>query len=259
MGVPLIDHAKMEDIWSTQRRHLRCIQDPPGVELYTKWRELTKGGVVLPVYRCARGSTSLESFHLHQCRFIPGEWVCECVCVRMSQRDWLTSVPLPSQARLPMPSTSRFTCWRAWWGGMKTASELQWRVRPCDPPPAATAPSCWAPSTGWARSSWGWRWWTTSPSLGSTQVYTCVYNIGVMHWCFCGPETTFLFFSLELRGAHLFHLEPFAARIKCSTSVCCRMYLVLTVTVASSTPFTWPIPWWSCVTTSTSRRARWGS
>ncbi|KAG7500682.1 hypothetical protein JOB18_025985, partial [Solea senegalensis] len=34
--------------------------------------ELTKGGVKLPVYRCARGSTSLESFHLHQCRFIPG-------------------------------------------------------------------------------------------------------------------------------------------------------------------------------------------
>ena len=69
----------MGDIWSTQRRHLRCIQDPPGVELYTKKGELTKGGVVLPVYRCARGSTSLESFHLHLCRFIPGECVCVCV------------------------------------------------------------------------------------------------------------------------------------------------------------------------------------
>ncbi|XP_034469710.1 uncharacterized protein LOC117778320 [Hippoglossus hippoglossus] len=72
MGVPLIDRPKMEDIWSTQRRHLRCIQDPPGVELYAKKGELTRGGVVLPVYRCARGSTSLESFHLHLCRFIPG-------------------------------------------------------------------------------------------------------------------------------------------------------------------------------------------
>ncbi|KAG7454080.1 hypothetical protein MATL_G00263900 [Megalops atlanticus] len=72
MGVPLIDRARMEEIWSTQRRHLDCIQDPAGVELYTKTGELTKGGVKLPVYRCARGSTSLESFHLHLCRFIPG-------------------------------------------------------------------------------------------------------------------------------------------------------------------------------------------
>lgn len=29
-------------------------------------------GIRLPVYRCARGSTSLESFHLHLARFIPG-------------------------------------------------------------------------------------------------------------------------------------------------------------------------------------------
>ncbi|XP_041947807.1 uncharacterized protein LOC121708916 [Alosa sapidissima] len=72
MGVPLIDRARMEEIWSTQRRHLDCIQDPEGVELYTKTGEVTKGGVRLPVFRCARGSTSLESFHLHQCRFIPG-------------------------------------------------------------------------------------------------------------------------------------------------------------------------------------------
>ena len=73
MGVPLIDRARMEEIWSTQRRHLDCIQDPAGVELYTQTGELTKGGVRLPVYRCARGSTSLESFHLHLCRFIPGK------------------------------------------------------------------------------------------------------------------------------------------------------------------------------------------
>ncbi|XP_030196810.1 uncharacterized protein LOC115531596 [Gadus morhua] len=72
MGVALIDRARMEDIWGTQRRHLDCVQDPEGVELYTKTGEITKGGVRLPVFRCARGSTSLESFHLHQCRFVPG-------------------------------------------------------------------------------------------------------------------------------------------------------------------------------------------
>lgn len=81
MGVPLIDRARMEEIWSTQRRHLGCIQDPAGVDLYTKTGELTKGGVRLPVYRCARGSTSLESFHLHLCRFIPGKSYSVCVCV----------------------------------------------------------------------------------------------------------------------------------------------------------------------------------
>ncbi|XP_058509620.1 uncharacterized protein LOC131475475 [Solea solea] len=72
MGVPLIDRDRMEEIWSTQRCHLHCIQDPEGLELYAQTGELTKGGVKLPVYRCARGSTSLKSFHLHRCRFIPG-------------------------------------------------------------------------------------------------------------------------------------------------------------------------------------------
>ncbi|XP_041952042.1 uncharacterized protein LOC121712116 [Alosa sapidissima] len=62
----------MEEIWSIQRRYLDCIHDPEGVELYTQTGEVTKGGVMLPVFRCARGSTSLESFHLHKCRFIPG-------------------------------------------------------------------------------------------------------------------------------------------------------------------------------------------
>ena len=33
---------------------------------------IRKGQVLLQVLRCARGSTSLESFHLHLARFIPG-------------------------------------------------------------------------------------------------------------------------------------------------------------------------------------------
>ncbi|KAM8822470.1 uncharacterized protein AB9W97_004889 [Spinachia spinachia] len=72
LGIPLLDALRIQDIWSTQRTHLSCIQDPPGVQLYTQTGRLTKGGVSLPVYRCARGSTSLESFHLHLNRFIPG-------------------------------------------------------------------------------------------------------------------------------------------------------------------------------------------
>ncbi|KAJ7983775.1 hypothetical protein DPEC_G00371510 [Dallia pectoralis] len=72
MGIPLLDRDRMKVIWQTQRRHVTCIQDPPGVSLYVKTKSVTKGGVVLPVLRCARGSTSLESFHLHLNRFIPG-------------------------------------------------------------------------------------------------------------------------------------------------------------------------------------------
>ncbi|XP_041838378.1 uncharacterized protein LOC121638025 [Melanotaenia boesemani] len=62
LDVPLLDALRIQDIWSTQRRHLSCIQDPQGVRLYTETGRLTKGGVSLPIYRCAKGSTSLESF-----------------------------------------------------------------------------------------------------------------------------------------------------------------------------------------------------
>ncbi|KAK3095078.1 hypothetical protein FSP39_010032 [Pinctada imbricata] len=72
MGVPLIDKAKVWEIWESQKRHIPCIQDPAGIQLYTKTGNLVKGGVELPTFRCARGSTSLESFHLHLNRFIPG-------------------------------------------------------------------------------------------------------------------------------------------------------------------------------------------
>jgi len=71
-GVPLLDKTRIWDIWDNQKQHIPCIQDPEGVQLYTKTGVLTKGGVQLPTYRCARGSTSLESFHLHIDKFILG-------------------------------------------------------------------------------------------------------------------------------------------------------------------------------------------
>lgn len=55
-----------------QRRHVRCIQGPTGVALYCETGSIIKGGVPLKTFRCARGSTSLESFHCHLNRFIPG-------------------------------------------------------------------------------------------------------------------------------------------------------------------------------------------
>ncbi|XP_033990646.1 uncharacterized protein LOC117486326 [Trematomus bernacchii] len=72
MGVPLLEQVRMEHIWRVQRHHVKCIQDVPGVQLYTVTGTTTKSGILLIKYRCARGSTSLESFHLHLNRFIPG-------------------------------------------------------------------------------------------------------------------------------------------------------------------------------------------
>lgn len=72
LGVPLLDHERIQQIWKEQEKHVSCIQDPEDFSLYTKTGTLKKGGVELSCYRCARGSTSLESFHLHLNRFIPG-------------------------------------------------------------------------------------------------------------------------------------------------------------------------------------------
>ena len=71
LGVPVL-REDMKDIWAEQKHHVRCLQDPPNIQLYTIMSYSMKGGVRLPVFRCARGSTSLESFHLHLSRFIPG-------------------------------------------------------------------------------------------------------------------------------------------------------------------------------------------
>lgn len=71
LGGPLFSEA-MKDVWEEQKKHVKCIQDPVNVELYTTTGHLKKGGVNLPIFRCARGSTSLESFHAHITRFIPG-------------------------------------------------------------------------------------------------------------------------------------------------------------------------------------------
>ena len=71
LGVPLFKSTMIE-IWNEQKRHIHYIQDPAGTQLYSQISQITKGGISLPVYRCARGSTSLESFHHHILNFIPG-------------------------------------------------------------------------------------------------------------------------------------------------------------------------------------------
>ena len=73
LGTALILEDRAKQVWQQQERHIACIQDVPGVTLYTKMEaSVTINGMDLPVYRCGRGTTSLESFHLHLQRFIPG-------------------------------------------------------------------------------------------------------------------------------------------------------------------------------------------
>ena len=72
MGVRLFDHERIQAEWAVLQRHVGCIQDVAGFQLYRQTGTLKKGGIQLPVYRCARGSTSLESFHRHLVHFVPG-------------------------------------------------------------------------------------------------------------------------------------------------------------------------------------------
>ncbi|KAI7800442.1 hypothetical protein IRJ41_003392 [Triplophysa rosa] len=82
-GLRIINPESMTHVWEVQQKHLPCIQDPPGVQLYTKLGSgLQKGDKVLDVLRCGRGSSSLESFHRHQCTFIPG-WRCNALHTQM--------------------------------------------------------------------------------------------------------------------------------------------------------------------------------
>lgn len=68
LGVPVISE-KMVTIWEEEKKHVKCIQDPPEMLLYCITGHIKKGGIELPVFRCARGTTSLESFHLHLARY----------------------------------------------------------------------------------------------------------------------------------------------------------------------------------------------
>ena len=74
LGVPLLDLDRIGEIWESQQKHMPCLQDPVEFPMYTKLRTVKKGGYDLLVYRCAGGSTSLESFHRHLVTFVPGNY-----------------------------------------------------------------------------------------------------------------------------------------------------------------------------------------
>ena len=71
LGVSLLKEV-VSSMWIEKQKHVECIQDPLEIELYTTIGQLKKSHVTLSVFRYVRGSTSVESFHLHLIRFVPG-------------------------------------------------------------------------------------------------------------------------------------------------------------------------------------------
>ncbi|ROL45609.1 hypothetical protein DPX16_17725 [Anabarilius grahami] len=66
------DAAAIDHIWENQQKHIECIQDPPGRNMYTITKYVTRNGVRLPRYSTVRRSNSLEGFHSFLPNMIPG-------------------------------------------------------------------------------------------------------------------------------------------------------------------------------------------
>ncbi|KAI8493995.1 hypothetical protein Bbelb_283420 [Branchiostoma belcheri] len=78
----MINQKAMRQIWNTQQKHIACILDPSECHYTQKTEASQKGGKMLDAYRSGRGSSSLESFHKHQCAFVPG-WRANAVHMQM--------------------------------------------------------------------------------------------------------------------------------------------------------------------------------
>lgn len=72
-GVPLFSSNRMAEIRDLEKKHVACIVNPIGVQLYEQTGTLVKGDDLLPTYKCVRGSNSVESFHQHLNQLIPGK------------------------------------------------------------------------------------------------------------------------------------------------------------------------------------------
>ena len=51
LGVKLFNDEMM-NIWSEQKQHVMCLQDPPGISLYTITGNVTKGGDIADLLLC---------------------------------------------------------------------------------------------------------------------------------------------------------------------------------------------------------------
>lgn len=75
-GLDLLGNSLFSDgmpaVWSRLASHVPCLQDPETESLYEVMGTQMKGGVELNVYRCFRGSSSLENAHLHMNKSLAG-------------------------------------------------------------------------------------------------------------------------------------------------------------------------------------------
>ncbi|KAL8574946.1 hypothetical protein ACOMHN_052111 [Nucella lapillus] len=110
-GIPLLNRDHAWHVWHEQECHVACIQDPPDIRLYTQTGTTTMGGFCLPVYRCARGLTSLDRFHLHLSRFLSGAcgsavhyqaWLVEGVAGWNRNRASVSGGPVAGRSGQPM-------------------------------------------------------------------------------------------------------------------------------------------------------------
>ncbi|XP_063743783.1 uncharacterized protein LOC134867272 isoform X2 [Eleginops maclovinus] len=73
-GIHLFKSAEAVDAhWENASKHLSCMQDPPGIQLYVSVKEVVLNGVRLNKYRCRRGSNSLEGLHAHLYNAVPSK------------------------------------------------------------------------------------------------------------------------------------------------------------------------------------------
>ena len=103
-----IFNDRIATTWEEEKKHIACIQDPEGVTLYTITGHIIKSEIKLPVLRFTRGTTSLESFHLHLARYLILVLFCGRFLTTATQHPLLDS----SQALLQVMYTIKHTCWR---------------------------------------------------------------------------------------------------------------------------------------------------
>ncbi|KAL2080692.1 hypothetical protein ACEWY4_024485 [Coilia grayii] len=73
-GIHLFKSTEAVDAhWAVASKHLSCMQDPPGVQLYVSVKVVEMNGIRLNKYRCRRGSNSLEGLHAHLFNAIPSQ------------------------------------------------------------------------------------------------------------------------------------------------------------------------------------------
>ena len=63
----------INNVWDRQKKHLECLQDPPDMSMYFVKKHVQLNKIELPYYGCHRGNNSLEGFHAHLPRMIPGD------------------------------------------------------------------------------------------------------------------------------------------------------------------------------------------